>query len=970
MRIKKTSVFILISLVCLAILAINLKVASSFLITPARIKDIVSSSLGVKSEMGGVTFDIWRGVQISDIRLFAPPPAGAETSFLAVKNAEIIADRSELLRGNFVVGKIILKQPELTWEPDVVAHYIKNLSTNAANSSDGTPDRKPTLAQVFPEGNQPQIVIKNGLIRVLQKELVQPNASVVLKDIDIFLHPISSQRYLIEGKTELEISSAAGRPFASACKITGELNGSAHLVQIKFSLADVNIDETLVSKLCDKYQEMWRAYQFAGPVNLDINYSYDFLSYTPDFSVHVDCLGNDITYGHFPYPLSGVRGQIVFSKLGVLLKKLSAVVPSTGSSYFLDGVVPGYGQGAGFEIALNAANLPLDNKLQNALPASLKNIWNQLAIGKGAVSFTSLIRRAPGINKNAEYDFQLSFKNTAFAPAYFPYPVSETDADIEVRIKTDSSTGVKIKSLTASRQVSGGLDLKSKIHLSGSLNVAGKETLFQLAIDAKNIQVNDYALKEAAKQYIADAENLWMAYQPEGVVNAVVLLSKTDEKKGVNVQLSVECNNNSLKLGPSYYPLTSLQGEIEYVSSITTNKSASDYIDNMLTALNAGGNSLSSGPIADRHLNQHSAPAVFFKHIKASNDKAVFDFDGMILDPFAKPVSALLVKASRLNFNNQLFELFPEQIKTFLKDTEFNGSGNLSLKVISSGLNFSAIDYYMEIKLSDGQLKTGVVLNEINGSIVLRGQYQGGTKKGNTAGAIQLNNLRLAGKQISNVSAQFLREDNRFNFYDINGLSYDGAISGYLVVLLPGSTPGEKYNYYGKLNIVGLDLKSAGRESTLISSNLSGKLSLEVLIKGHGSNVEDIILEGKASVVDAQLWEVPLFLSILNLFALPEKSVFHEGEMRFQFRKSRLNVGRLILASKSITLKGKGTIELDGALDLQVDTEFAPWFLPNIKLLKTFTQLVKSGIYTIKIGGTFTKPKSSLEPLPILDIFK
>ena len=970
MRIRKTLFFILIASLCLSILAINLKVVSSYLITPERIKDIIFSSLGVKSEMDQVTFNLWRGLKVSNLSLSAQPQAKNESSFLTIKRIEIIADKSELLRGNFIAGEIILKQPKLNWDPSIISMCINNLATPAINSSAFAPQHKSMLIQTLSGKTQPRITIKDGSIHILEKGLIQENNSIALKDLDIFLYPVSFHRYIIEGQTKLEISSLTGQPFVSGCKITGEFNTQSNFIQLRFNLAGISIDKTLLNKLCKKYQDIWQIYQFKGPVNLGINYSYNFESQTTDFGVEVDCLGNDITYIHFPYAFSGVKGQIVFSKTGVLLKKLSSVDPLTNSTYFLDGNISGYEQATAFEIILNATNLPLDNKLSKSLPASFRNIWNKLQLAGGRIDFNSLIRRKPGHSKNIEYNLGVSCKNIVSTPAYFPYPLNEINGDLEVTIKTGSSTEIKIKSLDASNQTSAGLTSKSKIRLSGFLNIMPEETFFNLAIEAKNIQTNDYALKEAAKRYVVDAEKLWATYQPEGLINTTALLSKTDKNKEIDVQLSVECNNTSIKLGPSYYSLNSLQGRIEYISNFVPNRAASDYASNMFTGANTQDNDLFSDIIFNRAPNQGAYPAIFLRHVRASNDKAIFNFDGVIFNPFSAPIFTLSVKTSKLNLNNQFFGLLPGQTGAFLKDIEFNGSGDLSVKIANSGLNPGAINYHTEIKLSDGQLKAGVILNEINGTVILKGQYQDGTKNGNTAGTIQLNSLRLSGKQISNVSVQFLRENNRFNFYDISGSSYEGSISGYVVVLLPSKASNEKYQYYGKLNLIGLDLRAAARDSTLININLSGKLTAELVIKGQGVAKEEIYLEGKASVIDAQLWEVPVFLSILNLFASTDKSAFHEGEIRFQLKRGRINVNRLILISKSVTLRGKGAIELDGSLDLRFDTEFAPWFLPNIKLLKDITELFKTGIYTIKIEGTFAKPKAMLKPLPILDIFK
>jgi len=293
------------------------------------------------------------------------------------------------------------------------------------------------------------------------------------------------------------------------------------------------------------------------------------------------------------------------------------------------------------------------------------------------------------------------------------------------------------------------------------------------------------------------------------------------------------------------------------------------------------------------------------------------------------------------------------------------------------------------LKLLDCGFKTGINFDDITGSLILKGRYSVATEPDNNAttnymaGSGKISQIRVANKLISNLSVTFSQEKNHVTFYDIKGNSYNGALSGFFVISLPELTQTitsnntstltnmQEYEYQGKIELVGIDIKEFRRDTPLGNKDISGKFSAELSFNGKGTSREALNVQGKASINNAQLWEVPVFLSIYNLFTNAEKSTFKEGDIKLTVSDGVMNIRRLIFSSNDVVLKGAGKMKLsDGSLDMQFDAKFLKSIIPKIIIIGWIKDLIIKGLYTIKVEGNWDNPQAEIKPLPFLDIFK
>ncbi|MFH1230310.1 MAG: AsmA-like C-terminal domain-containing protein [Planctomycetota bacterium] len=934
MKYRTISVLFFIAALLLILVAINIRIIFSSLITPSNVESILHDLFGEKFSVGSISFNAWRGIKISDIRL---PLTDKGYDFLKVKTVRITYDQTKLIKGQFIVDKVILYNPEIYLIDNKIPHLRLKTSGNAPS---------------------PIIIVKNASVSFAHHDFLKADTTLKFKDVNIHFYPLVNGRYVIKGGSDgVELGG---------WKIQGELDTQTTDMQINLISQNTNIGDYLAERLNEKYYTIWHRYQPQGEVNLNIFFKLSN-NQPLDMKIQMDCQKNDMTFEGFPYTLSNIEGQIEFTPSEVHLNNLKGTNGST--VVVANGYLEGYEKSDGFNIMLKVSNMSLDDKLYNAIPPQMRNIWNDLK-PSGLMDAESSISKRSGINQDIHYNMKLYCRAVELTPSFFPYHITNASGEIEI---LDQS--IKIKHLSAFRN-------KGEIKAGGDISIDANGQVENLAvkIDAKNIEINDYTLREATNKVIPDIDKFWSKSQPEGTINISTTLQKSSGNNKIDVKSMLQCNGISLKIGPSSLPITNVQGQIEYYSNY--------------------------GVTQKSHISLSHLSAVY----KETRFEIMGTIDNFNLDSISssiqeQPKIALDIKVSNLVFDKkESYPILPANLKDLLQQIDFNGKVDASLKITTDGNEDSSpqksqygLNYTGELKLLDCGFKTGINFDNITGSLIIKGHYSLATNPDNNtttnymAGLGNISQIRIENKLINNLSVHFLQEKDHVRF-DIKGNSYNGAISGFFMVSLPelthplGDPVGqtitsndttsltkniEAYEYQGRIELAGIDIKEFRRDTPLGNKDISGKFSAELDFNGKGMSKQALNVQGKASVINAQLWEVPVFLSIYNLFTLTEKSTFKEGEIRFTVSNGEMNIRRLIFSSKDVILKGAGKMKLDdGSLDIQFDAKFLKSIIPKIPIVEWLKEFFLKSIYTIKVEGTFSNPKAEIKPLPFLDIFK
>ncbi|MDI6733309.1 MAG: hypothetical protein QME51_04725 [Planctomycetota bacterium] len=902
MKYRTFTTFFLIVVFILILLVINVRIISASLVTKERVEATLYEIFGEKISVGEIVFNLWRGVKVTNITL---PLKDRNYDFLRVNTIRIIYDQTKLIKGQVVINKIVLYNPEIS----IINRQFPSLRLSSHGS------------------HSPTIVLKNASITIADNKIFKEKVTLNLTGTNINLYPFIEKRYLIEGAFN---STGLGR-----WKITGEIDTESLNTSINFVSQNTDIGAPFSELLSREYYEIWQGYQPEGKV--DVNISLKLERNKPaDITVTMNCINNKMTFMQFPYALSQIEGKIEFTLNGASLRNLKG--KSGPMTVIANGYIDGYEISGGIDLMLKIQNMPLDNKLYDALPKQFNSIWHEIS-PQGNCHSEVFISKNRGEREKIHYHTKIYCDGIKLKPSSFPLPLSDITGEIEILDHI-----IKLKSIRTSHN-------KGEVKVNGELSIPDGNEIQTLSIDidARNIETNDYALRDAFKKVFGDADDFWSKTQPEGQVAINVNLQKDKANQIIRVRSLVQLNDIAIKVGPSFLPLSKIKGQIEY------------------------------------H-NQHSLSQnhyISLQNLSGSYQNTSFELNGNIsssaIDSVSIPQTSLNLKVSSLILNhNELYVLLPSFLREFLEQIKPSGLADVSLKITNqdTDIHTPGIRYGGEIKLLDCALHSGIDIRSIRGVLIIKGFNPASNpadKKsaGYLAGSGRFSSVQVESKTINNLSAQFMQEKDRISFYDIKGNAYSGAVSGFFILSQLHTSSADsplQYEHYGKIEFAGIDIKELGRDiDSLKNREISGKLSAELNWNGKNT-LDDLNMQGKASLINAQIWEVPVFLSIYDLFTLTEKPVFHEGEIKFTTDKGKMQIRRLLLISKNVILKGAGKVKLsDGALDIQFDTQF---FDIKIPILDKIKNLFMSGIYTVKVGGTFSKPKAEIKPLPILDIFK
>ena len=859
---------------------------------------------GTKFSVGEITFNFWRGIKISDIKLPITNSNNSATyNFIKAKALRITYDQTKLLRGQFVIDKIILYNPEI----NLINNHVPDFKFS--NQGD-TP--------------APMIILRNAALIFSNNQFLKDNKALKLTDININLYPLATKRYVVEGEFDaLKLGT---------WKIRGELDSNMANININLLSQNTEIGNSLSDILTGEYQHIWQKYKPQGKAKLNILLK-TFDKQPPNITVLMDCQKNDMIFSGFPYPLSKIEGQIEFTLAGVNLKNIKGMNGSTIVT--ANGLVNGYEQAGGLDIMLKIQNMTFDDKLHDVMSQQFKNIWDELSLS-GLADAQVLISKAVGADQEIRYHTKIYCKKLHVKPSFFPYPLNDLTGEIEI-----DDLLIKLKNLSGQRN-------KGEFNINGEITISpdGNADIININIDAKNIETNDYILKEATNKILTGIDALWDKSQPEGSVDVSITLQKSSENSYINAKTLIQCNGITAKIGPSALAFNNIRGQIEYYTNYSENQQ----------------------------------PYLALKNLTAGYDKTKFELNGGITNPAITTATSttqhkitLDVKISNLVLGGkELYGIFPDNLKHLFEQLNFNTNSDIILKITNknNAYNIEGLSYQGEIKLFDCGFTKGINFSNITGIITLKGFYStsGSISSSFLAGSGKFSQLKIENKVINNMSVTFLHENNRVSFYDIKGNTYNGAINGYLIINLSPSTnsitPTDVYGYQGKIEIGSIDIADFTRDTQLSNKNIAGKLSGKFSFNGKGASIEALNVDGRATLTNAQIWEVPVFFSIYNLFGLSKKTAFHESDIKFSISNGEMQIKKLVFTSKDVILKSAGKMRLkDGSLNLQFDTKFLDI---KIKIIDDIKNLFVGAIYTVKIGGTFANPKAEIKPLPYL----
>jgi hypothetical protein len=136
---------------------------------------------------------------------------------------------------------------------------------------------------------------------------------------------------------------------------------------------------------------------------------------------------------------------------------------------------------------------------------------------------------------------------------------------------------------------------------------------------------------------------------------------------------------------------------------------------------------------------------------------------------------------------------------------------------------------------------------------------------------------------------------------------------------------------------------------------------------GEGTDLSGLKGNGRVEVANGKLYRLPLLLDLLKAFGLrvPDRTAFEQARMIFSIEGLKMLVQSLDLFGNAISLRGQGTLNLDGSnlnLDFSADWGRMPQMLPPG--ISDLSQALSDQLFKIKLRGKISSPRFEKELIP------
>jgi hypothetical protein len=178
---------------------------------------------------------------------------------------------------------------------------------------------------------------------------------------------------------------------------------------------------------------------------------------------------------------------------------------------------------------------------------------------------------------------------------------------------------------------------------------------------------------------------------------------------------------------------------------------------------------------------------------------------------------------------------------------------------------------------------------------------------------------------------------------------------------------GPHFQYELILKALGLQLEEFGKHNLASNADIEGAARVDLYLKGNGPEVADLKGNGAVDVPSGKLYRLPLLLDLLKALGLrmPDKTAFEQAHMKFEIDSSKLHIQKLDLLGNAVSLRGQGTVNLDGSnlnLDFSVDWGRIPDLMPPP--LVALPQMLSDQILKIKLRGKIGDVRFEKELMP------
>lgn len=629
-----------------------------------------------------------------------------------------------------------------------------------------------------------------------------------------------------------------------------------------------------------------------------------------DYSVEMRPNRASASYGSFPYRLRDLRGRIRISPAGVAFdlsgtKDRSEV--ELGGRFLLRDV----DEGLDSELWLHGRDVRLDEELHRAMvflnPAS-EWVWRELdPVGTVDCNVTMWAQAgAPGYRHDVRLDFH---EGSAQLP-WLGRRIEDLHGTVFVS-GSDAATHMDLNLLRGTIG-NGAHASPAEIVLEGGVDARDTSVGFDLTAIVRGLELNDELAATLEQAEIA-SRSLWSVLRPSGMVDLVARHRKAVGEPDIAHDLRVQLRGVRSDAAMLPRPVTGLEGELRLV-----------------------GERADFGEIRGR---LGAAPLVCRS--------------GFIEHADGRTLVDVRLGAERLPLDQQFANLMTGPLRDAYIQRNMRGTIDFSdLHVVYTFPDEgSGFDLAFEGPVTAHNL--GMVLatpvEEINGVFDFVDGHV--TPRGGTVSCTADRvSFRVLGHGVTDFHGRFSADPDGITLHDLAMGMHGGHVraAGPDDLALRFDWESEELATHVRWDEMRLTdfIRASGQPSPISRGTMSGELDLKLPLQ----HVVDMEARGNLQIRNGRLGEVPIFTSIYAFLSPSKRPQFDGGQVALRVANQSVTIDNLVLTSPLVEVKGKGTIGLDGYLDIVL--EFPDFFasagdwlvLPQV-VRAISTQVVRFHLY-------------------------
>jgi len=285
------------------------------------------------------------------------------------------------------------------------------------------------------------------------------------------------------------------------------------------------------------------------------------------------------------------------------------------------------------------------------------------------------------------------------------------------------------------------------------------------------------------------------------------------------------------------------------------------------------------------------------------------------------------------------------------------------------------IDWDLKLGMAQASANIGLPINNASGMIDFQGRYS--ASRVNCTGTMRIDSMMYRDIQITSLVAPFSIDNDVFGFGALSRSSGQQGTApasatarifgGYLECDGQLEFDGEG-GYFVQAALTDGSLSEFATETAMQHHDFSGRAYAGIQLRGNASGSHSTRGNGNISLRDARIYEVPVILALLNVLRIkePDRTAFDQGEMKFTVNGENIDFQKIELNGDALSLIGKGTVNLDSAVDLDFYTTMGRnrWFIP---VLTKLYHASSKQVWWVEVDGSLAAPKTKHQVLPGLN---